>query len=126
MRIENPPGGYSFLKGISPYSGGVAALPGFEIINVRLDRALPLDRGFTAIENYLESQHRPRQALCAVELRSPHPFTFQGFQNFNQRYVSILNRWRLLGLFSLENPEVEDDAIIIVNRYSRFLKIRFG
>jgi hypothetical protein len=96
MRIENPPGGYSFLKGISPYSGGVAALPGFEIINVRLDRALPLDRGFTAIENYLESQHRPRQALCAVELRSPHPFTFQGFQNFNQRYVSILNRWRLL------------------------------
>jgi len=96
VRIENRPGGYSFLKGISPYSGGVAALPGFEITHVRLERSLPLDQGFTAIEGYLESRRRPRQALCAVELRSPHPFTFQGFQDFNRRYVSILQRWGLL------------------------------
>jgi len=43
MRIENHPGGYSFLKGISPYSGGVAALPGFEIVHVRLERSVPLE-----------------------------------------------------------------------------------
>jgi hypothetical protein len=96
MRIENRAGGYSFLKGISPYSGGVAALPGLEIVHVRLERSLPLDQGFTAIDRYLESQRRSRQALCAVELRSPRPFTFQGFEDFNQRYVSILQRWGLL------------------------------
>lgn len=96
MRIENRPGGYSFLKGISPYSGGVAALPGFEIVHVRLERAVPLEPGFAAIDRYLESQRRPRHALCAVELRSPRPFTFQGFQEFNQGYVSILQRWGLL------------------------------
>jgi hypothetical protein len=96
MRIENHAGGYSFLKGISPYSGGVAARPGFEIQHVRFGESLPLKRGFTAIESYLKSQGRPRQALCAVELRSPSAFTFQGFQSFNQRYVEILQRWGLL------------------------------
>jgi hypothetical protein len=96
MRIENHAGGYSFLKGISPYSAGVAALPGFEILYVRFSELLPLNHGFAAIESYLKSQGRPHQALCAVELRSPRPFTFQGFQNFNQRYVDILERWGLL------------------------------
>jgi len=96
MRIENRAGGYAFLKGISPYSAGVAASSGHEIIHVRFARELPLDRGFTAIQNFLEAQHRPHQALCAVELRSPRPFTFQGFQDFNQRYVAILKQWDIL------------------------------
>ncbi len=96
MRIENHAGGYSFLKGISPYSAGVAARPGFEIVHVRFGELLPLERGFAAIESYLKSQGRPRQALCAVELRSPRAFTFQGFQIFNQHYVDILERWGLL------------------------------
>jgi hypothetical protein len=96
MRIENHAGSYSFLRGISPYSAGVIATPGFEIVHVRLGRALPLEQGFAAIESYLESQHRRRQALCAVELRSPRPFTFQGFRDFNQRYVAILERWGIL------------------------------
>ena len=96
MRIENRAGGYSFLKGIHPYSAGVVASPGFDIEHVRLERALPLERGFQQIENYLESQPRRRQALCGVELRSPRPYTFQGFQDFNQRYVAILKRWGIL------------------------------
>jgi hypothetical protein len=96
MRIENPAGGYSFLKGISPYSAGVVASPGFEIVHLRLDPALPVRRGFAAIDRYLEEQHRRHQALCAVELRIPRPFTFQGFQDFNAIYVSILKSWSIL------------------------------
>ena len=96
MRIEYRAGGYSFLRGISPYSAGVVAVPGFEIEHVRLERALPLERGFQSIESYLATQHRRRQALCGVELRSPRPFTFHGFQEFNQRYVDILKRWGIL------------------------------
>ena len=30
------------------------------------------------------------QALCAIELRSPRPFTFEGFAGFNESYRSIL------------------------------------
>lgn len=96
MQIENRAGGYSFLKGISPYSAGVVASPGFEIVHVRLDPALPLRQGFAAIDRYLEEQHRRQQALCAVELRIPRPFTFQGFQDFNAVYVSILKSWGIL------------------------------
>jgi hypothetical protein len=96
MRIDNRAGGYSFLRGISPYSAGVVAAPGFEIEHVRLDRSLPLERGFQAIETYLAAQYRRRQALCAIELRSPRPFTFRGFQDFNQQYVDILKRWGIL------------------------------
>jgi hypothetical protein len=96
MRIECRAGGYSFLKGISPYSAGVVATPGFEIEHVRLERALPLESGFQKIEGYLATLHRRRQALCGVELRSSRPFTFQGFQDFNQRYVAILKRWGIL------------------------------
>src|SRR6266851_2658232 len=96
MRIENRAGGYSFLKGISPYSAGVVASPGFDIEHVRLEHTLPLERGFQQIESYLESQPRRRQALCGVELRSPRPYTFQGFQDFNQRYVAILKRLGIL------------------------------
>jgi len=96
MRIEYRAGGYSFLRGISPYSAGVVAAPGFEIEHVRLERALSLERGFETIESYLASQHRRRESLCGVELRSPRPFTFQGFQDFNQRYVEILRRWGIL------------------------------
>ena len=32
-------------------------------------------------------------ALCAVELRSPEPFTFDGFAEFNSGYRQILERW---------------------------------
>jgi hypothetical protein len=96
MQIENRAGGYSFLKGISPYSAGVKASHGFDIAHVRLERALPLERGFDAIEQYLQSLRRPHQALCAVELRSPGPSTFKGFQDFNERYVAILKRWGIL------------------------------
>jgi hypothetical protein len=102
MRIEYPAGGYSFLKGISPYSAGVAASPGFEMEHARLERPLALELGFEKIASYLESQHRRRHALCGVELRSPRPFTFQGFQDFNQRYVAILKRWGIL--FNGLNP----------------------
>lgn len=94
--IPNPSGGYRFLTGIAPYSSGVAALPGFEIIHVTLRQPLPYRQGFELIERYLASQDRPRQALGAIELRSPRPFTFTGFAEFNGGYQQILAEWGLL------------------------------
>lgn len=90
------PGGYRFLQGGFPYSQGVIALPGFAIERVRFARPLPMATGFAAIEAHLRALERPLTALCAAELRSPAPFTMQGFKDFNRGYVDVLERWGLV------------------------------
>ncbi|MFO1330590.1 MAG: hypothetical protein U1F56_24835, partial [Rubrivivax sp.] len=89
------PGGYRFLQGGFPYSAGAVALPGFAIRRVRLARPLPVMQGFDAIAAVLQAAGRPLQALCAAELRSPTPFTLDGFKDFNRGYVAVLERWGL-------------------------------
>jgi len=94
--IHNPNGNYAFLTGIAPYSAGVTALPGFEIIRATLADALPWRQGFALAEEHLRTLGRPLTALCAVELRSPAPFSFAGFAAFNGEYQAHLIEWGLL------------------------------
>ncbi len=86
-------GGYRFIKAVFQYSGGVAAEPGFEIVRARLAQPLVLDQGFKAVQAHLTSVERPLTAFCACELRSPAPFTEQGFLEFNKLYAGTLERW---------------------------------
>ena len=86
-------GGYRYIEGMFQYSGGSAAQPGFEIVRVRLARPQPLAEGFRAIEAHIKAAGRPLTAFCACELRSPKPFTEQGFLDFNRAYVQTLERW---------------------------------
>jgi hypothetical protein len=95
MLIENPRGNYSFLKGIAPYSAGSVASAGYEIEHARFRRMVPLARGFELVDAHLRKIGRPRQALCGMELRSPKPFTFQGFAEFNRGYVKVLESWQI-------------------------------
>lgn len=124
MLIENTRGSYSFLKGISPYSAGVVAFPGFEIEHARFRTALPLHAGFAAIEAHLTKQRRPRQALCGVELRSPRAFSFTGFSEFNGTYVAVLKSWQILqdGLNPVARtnvaPEVDPPSEVVVYGFS--------
>lgn len=90
------PGGFRFLQGGFPYSAGVVALPGFAIRRVRFARPLPVRAGFDAVAEVLQAAGRPLQALCAAELRSPQPFTLDGFKDFNRGYVAVLERWGLV------------------------------
>ncbi|MDA0241263.1 MAG: hypothetical protein O3A84_14740 [Proteobacteria bacterium] len=95
-------GGYRYVRGPFQYSGGVAAEPGFAIERVRFAEPKPMVEGFAAIENHLARMSRPVAAFCACELRSPAPFTDQGFIGFNRVYVGTLERW---GIFKDdENP----------------------
>ena len=96
MLIENPAGNYSFLAADIPYSAGVVAQPGYEIVRVVLKEAIPYRNGFDLIAEYLEKQGRPRSALCNVELRSPQPATFEAFGDFNDGYRSLLESWGLM------------------------------
>ena len=86
-------GGYRYMRGVFQYSGGVAAEPGFAIERARFRRPLALEDGFAAIEAHLDALGRPPTAFCACELRSPAPFTEDGFAAFNRVYVGTLERW---------------------------------
>jgi hypothetical protein len=87
------PGGYRYIKAVFQYSGGIAAEPGYEVERARFMRPLPLAEAFAAIEAHLSALGRPTAALAACELRSPAPFTDQGFYDFNKVYVGTLARW---------------------------------
>ena len=93
--ISFGPGGYRYIKGVFQYSAGVAAEPGFAIERALLPEPQPLADGFARVEAHLAALGRPMTAFCACELRSPEPFTEQGFVDFNQQYVGTLERWGL-------------------------------
>lgn len=91
--VDHPTGNYRFLPGITPYSCGVVASSGFEIVCATLQRPVPYRIGFERIATILAEHGRPKTALCAISLRSPQPYTFQGFADFNAEYASLLQSW---------------------------------
>jgi len=94
--IPNPAGGYGFLAGIDPYSSGVAALRGYEIVHCTLETALPWRDAFGAIGEYLADRALPINSLCGLELRCPAPRSFDGFAEFNTSYHDVLLEFDLL------------------------------
>ncbi len=105
-------GGYDFLEGVFPYSQGVIAREGLRLERARFARPLPVALGFAAIEAHLAALGRPRTALCAAELRSPRPFSFGGFGEFNRGYVAVLEQWGLVrgGLNPVARSNVAPEA----------------
>jgi len=96
------PGGYRYVRGPFQYSGGAAAQPGFAIERARFAKPVALHEGFKRIQEHLDSIGRPYTSFCACELRSPAPFSEQGFIDFNRVYVGTLERW---GIYKdEENP----------------------
>jgi hypothetical protein len=95
MAVDFSAGGYRFIPAVFQYSGGAAALPGHTIERVRFRTPIPLAQGFGMIERYITKAGRPLTSFCACELRSPAPFTEQGFRAFNEIYVVTLQKWGL-------------------------------
>ena len=107
------PGGYSFLPSVFQYSAGVAALPGYEIQRVRFRQPLPLAEGSTLLSNLFAPPGDRLTAFCACELRSPAPFTDEGFRAFNESYVARLRTW---GLFDgTVNPVARSNVCPEIN-----------
>lgn len=101
--ISFAPGGYRYIKGVFQYSAGVAAEPGYRLERVRFANPVPLKEGFRRIEEIIKAAGRPLSSFAACELRSPAPFTEEGFVAFNKIYVGTLTEW---GLFTGENNPV--------------------
>ena len=106
-------GGYQFIPGPFQYSGGVAALHGYQIQRIRFRHLVPLLRGFKLIAEAIKNSGRPLSAFCACELRSPAPFTEEGFRAFNELYVRTLSEW---GLFDgTVNPVARSNVCPAIN-----------
>lgn len=93
--IDFAPGGYRYIKGVSQYSAGVAAQPGYRLERVRFAEPVPLAEGFARIAAVIAAAGRPLTAFAACELRSPAPFTEEGFIAFNAIYIETLKQWGL-------------------------------
>ena len=90
---DHPSGDYQYLPGISAFSCGTVARTGHEIVHVTLAKPVPWRAGFVRLERHLREHGRGRTALCGIELRSPAAFTFDGFNQFNAGYRSLLAEW---------------------------------
>jgi hypothetical protein len=121
---SNKQDNFRFLRGIAPYSSGAIADPGFGVVHVTLSPPPPFRRGFETIDRHLKEQGRPPHALCAIELRSPRPFTFEGFNDFNQQYIELLRERNLLldGLNPVARtnvaPEVRPPSEVVLYGFS--------
>ena len=93
---ENQRGHYYYLQGIAPYSSGVVATDGFEVVYATLARPLPWQPGLVRVRSYLESIGRDHFALCGVQLRCPQPHTMVSFIDFNRGYRQQLESWQMM------------------------------
>ncbi len=105
-------GGYQFLPAIEPYSSGVIAVPGREIIHATLDQPLPWREGLIAARKHLEQSDVDIFCLCGVELRCPEPHAMNGFIEFNKHYHALLQEWDLL--VDGENPIARTNVAPVV------------
>jgi hypothetical protein len=110
---SNVRGGYQFLQGIDPYSSGVIASAGREIIHVTLDRPMPWRQGLIDVREYLEQRGLERFCLCGAELRCPEPHPMSGFIDFNTEYRTLLQQWDML--VDGENPVARTNVAPVVS-----------
>lgn len=96
MLVDNPAGGFKFIKGIRPFSFGAVASPGHEVVHARFDPMPRLEDGFGAVQRHLKAVGRPLSALCGMELRTPQVLSAKAFGEFNEPYRQHLVDWGLL------------------------------
>lgn len=98
------PGNYRYIPAVFQYSGGIAADTGYRLERVMFKNPVPLKEGFARIEAIIKAAGRPLSAFAACELRSPAPFTQEGFNAFNEVYVGTLSKWGIFDTSTRINP----------------------
>ena len=98
------PGSYRYIPAVFQYSGGVAAEPGYRLERVMFKNPVPLKEGFARISEIIRAAGRPLTSFAACELRSPEPFSEEGFRSFNEIYVGTLAEWGIFDPATRTNP----------------------
>ena len=98
------PGSYRYIPAVFQYSGGVAAEPSYRLERVMFKNPVPLKEGFARISEIIRAAGRPLTSFAACELRSPEPFSEEGFRSFNEIYVGTLAEWGIFDPATRTNP----------------------
>jgi hypothetical protein len=88
---HSPSGNYRFLAAEGrPFSGGIVADDGYDLVHARFERPVPLEAGLAGAVRHVAAAGRTAQAIAGFELRIPGPLSKAGFDEFNRAYVSSL------------------------------------
>ena len=85
-------------------------------------RPIPWRDGFDAMVKLFDTEGRPKQSLCGVELRCPAPMTSDGFHEFNIGYRNVLEEWDII--IDGVNPVGRTNVSPVLNQPSETL-LRF-
>lgn len=105
--------GYRYIPSAFQYSSGVCALPGYRLNRIRFTRILPMAEGFAWIEQHLAERGLPTTAFVGCELRSPVPFSPDGFVAFNRVYANKLRSWNIFT--EDDNPVARSNVCPVVD-----------
>jgi hypothetical protein len=84
-------GGYrSLVAPGRPFSRGVAAEPGFDMVHAVFRSPVPLWQGLEAAARHVEGAGRPVTAIAGFELRIRQPLRPEEFDGFNAPYAERL------------------------------------
>ncbi len=92
MLTQFAPGNYRALTSAGhPFSDGIVADPGYDLVRAIFSTPRPLHHGLDAARRHVEAAGRPATALAGFELRIPEPLTAEAFAAFNGPYVEQMN-----------------------------------
>ena len=88
--VQHPSGAFAYLPAGTTFSNGVVVAADHRLVDWEFADPLPLRIAFDRIGAELDQRGLGRTALAGVELRSPAPFTPEGFAEFNAEYTGLL------------------------------------
>jgi hypothetical protein len=118
-------GHYSFLPGKLPYSLGVVAGDGYELVWVTLRRPLPLAEGIGRAAAAATEQSGAASAVCALALRNPAPLSLEEFASFNRSYRALLDEYGVVPL-EAENPVARTNVVPVTPAPQESVVYGFG
>jgi hypothetical protein len=92
----HPNNKFSYIPAINAYSSGVAPLKGFKLVGIRFDKPTIFSDSLKILANYLPKINLDMSNIVSFEFRSPMPFSFNGFSDFNKQYYDQLGKLELL------------------------------
>lgn len=126
MRLLTEQGGrYTYLPAISPYSSGVSACEGYEVVWVNLRRPMRLADGIGRAAKVAREMAGAPRAVCAFALRNPARLTMDDFAVFNARYRDLLDANGILPV-DAENPIARTNVVPTVGTPSESVVHGFG
>ena len=94
--LEHDSGSFRFIEGIVPYSGGVAATSGHEVVWATFRHPRPLRQGIARAAEVADTEGLGPSSVCAFALRSPGQMDLDAFAELNATYRQLLAEFDVL------------------------------